>query len=131
MEKNEKIKINLNSYNEINCTIGYIYIITEPDFEEYNTYVDNIVTNYGTDSADIFNNDKSKYESRVLYYNIIIDKNLVNNCANSNCDLCLEEKPDYCITCKYNYTIDDNIKNKTCCPNGVIKIDTTQMIPTN
>ena len=139
LEKNEKIKVNFSSYYEINCSISYIYIITEPGFDEYNNNTDFIVTDYGADSADIFNNNKSKYESRVLYYNIIIDKSLENNCTNSNCELCLEEKKDYCITCKYNYSIDDNIKNKICYLNEDIKpaietninISTTQIIQTS
>ena len=137
--KNEKINVTFNSYNDIICLIKYIYIITEPNFEEYNTYVNRIDTGYGEDTASIFNNAKNKYKSRVLDYYISIDKKLENKCTDINCELCLENEKNYCITCKYNYTIydDGNIKKKTCYPNKdigkttEIKIDTTQIIKTS
>ena len=113
LEKNEKIKIEFNSYNNISCLIQYVYIITEPDFNKYNEYCERITT-YGEDNEDIFN--KEKYEGRVLDYYIVIDNNLETQCDNESCELCYENKKNYCITCEYTYTIEtiDSIKTKIC-----------------
>ena len=121
LKENEKIKIVLNSYNAINCLIKYIYIITEPGFNEYNSFSTRITT-FGEDTEDIFNEGKSTYESRVLNYYIEIDKDLTTLCNDTNCELCLDINRDYCITCKYNYTLYDevNIKYKKCFPNPIL-----------
>ena len=123
--ENEKINITINSYIYFICLIKYIYIITEPNIEEYNEYVTIIDTDYGRDTADIFNNTKNKYKSRILGYYIILEKTLENECKDKNCRLCLEDNNNYCISCKYNYTINvnGNIKNKTCYPSLNLEIE--------
>ena len=135
LKENEKIKIIFNSYNVMSCQIKYIYIITEQDFEQYNNYCERDIL-YGEDTADIFNSDKSTYESKVLNYYIILDEKLETQCTELNCDLCFETKKDYCITCKNNsiYYNKDNIIYKKCdnstnsFESNLIEINTTQTI---
>ena len=138
LTKNENINVTFNSYNAVNCSINYNYIITEPEFSVYNTYAERFTT-YGEDTEDIFKADIKEYESRILKYKIIIEDNLVKECQDINCNLCLEHKRDYCLICKYNYRINnDGInKNKICYPNQtetiettIINIDTTQLFET-
>ena len=130
------------------CELKYIYIVTEPDFEEYNNYAERF-TDYGEDTEDIFNNDKSEYESRILNYYIKLDEDLDINCTEQNCDLCYKSKNDFCISCKndsfiYNVNnvtfkkcgpvlntdeiIEFGIDNSTKIESSIINIDTTQMI---
>ena len=109
MGKNEKIKLNFNSLNIFNCMISYIYQITEPDFTIYNNYAERY-TDYGEDTADIFNNSKSTYESRKLYYYMLLEQNLVIECLDENCDLCPENRLDYCLVCRFDYTINNGAK---------------------
>ena len=149
MTETEKIKIIINSYNAIIlCELKYIYIVTEPDFDEYNNYAERF-TDYGEDTEDIFNNDKSEYESRILNYYIKLDEDLDINCTEQNCDLCYKSKNDFCISCKndsfiYNVNnvtfkkcgpflntdeiIEFGIDNSTKIESSIINIDTTQMI---
>ena len=110
LKEDEKIKVSFNSYNSVECLINYIYLITEPDFEKYNSYCQR----YGEDTEDIFK--KEIYESRVLDYYIKIDEQLETKCTDNNCELCLFSKKDFCFTCKYNYTIhtEGNNKRKEC-----------------
>ena len=109
MEIDEKIKLNFNSLNIFNCTISYIYLITEPSFTLYNNYAERY-TDYGEDTATIFNNAKSTYESRKLYYYMLLDQNLVTECLVENCDLCPENRLDYCLICRFRYTISNGAK---------------------
>ena len=120
LAKNEKIKLHFNSYNAFICSIKYIYIVTEPDFEEFNRASD-IIIGYGTYTSSNFRKDI--YESRNLEYYIKLDEDLISGCNDRNCELCLKNRKDNCITCNYNFTIEDNVK--TCIPNPEI-IETTQ-----
>ena len=137
LKEDEKIKVSLkpySSYNSFECIIDYVYIISEPPFEIYNGYCDR-VTIYGEDTMDTY--DKEMYESRVLKYSIKVDKDLETQCTDKNCDLCLATEKDYCIICKYNYTIYNGINEiKECFPNPediettVLEIASTQIIDT-
>ena len=126
--ENENIVVSFNSYNSVECQINFIYIITESDYDVYNSYCQR--STYGVDTEETsvaFNNQKDTYKSRVLGYSIIIEENLETQCTDINCKLCLESQKDFCIICKYNYTIsnDNGIKKKNCAP-----IETTQIIDT-
>ena len=105
----EQIKVNFNSLNTAICHLSYIYKVTEPDFEKYNSYAE-VFGTYGSDTEDNFKKEKSFYESRVLDYYIIIEQKLVTNCSDINCALCPEKKYDYCLLCKNDYTIDNDGK---------------------
>jgi hypothetical protein len=75
-----KLKFSNNLISNDNCIIEYKYIITEPDFDEYNQYTIERQT-YGDDDdseSTYYNNQKSEYESKILNYNIIINNNIKN-----------------------------------------------------
>ena len=144
LEKNEDIKLKFpnNIINNVNCKISYQYIITEPDYAEYNKYSIERET-YGNDiESTIFDSQKSEYESKILNYNIIINETLKKQCSIDNCELCLRNQ-DYCITCKFKYEISRRPKLKNCLPeeksdfqeiefseiisNNIIETETTEM----
>ena len=111
LHKNEKILLNLkkteNVYENINCTLEYVYKVTEPEIDVYNNYTSNME---GDDDSDSFTKDI--YTGRLTYYGIILNRELSTNCENNDCVLCLKNQNDFCITCKYNFTLSqDNNKN--------------------
>ena len=116
LNKEEKIKIafkNNEEYNNLNCQIKYAYIVTEPEYNELEKYW--VAKTDGNDT-DYFNANKGNYIGKTIYYNIILEKDLVSNCELKSCELCLKDKIN-CITCKYNSTLiksDNIIYNKTC-----------------
>ena len=55
LENNEDIKITFNNYDLFNCTIGYIYEVTEPDYETFEEYAEKTNITYGNDNEEIFN----------------------------------------------------------------------------
>ena len=118
LESNENIKLIFSNelITSVKCEIGYAFIITEPNFDDYNKYsIDRIVYGEDTELTD-FDNQKSEYESKMIYYNIIISKSLKKECDEINCQLCLQNFPNNCITCKSNYTISEveGEKKKIC-----------------
>ena len=116
LEENENLLLRFSSNSEniiSKCQLGYSYIITEPDYQEYNKYIiERVVYNRNNDKEEtVFNNLKIEYEGRTIYYNIF-DK----VCDDINCELCQENDVSICIKCKSNYNIqkDENGKNKYC-----------------
>ena len=105
LTKEEKIKVSFNPLKTINCHISYIYTITEPDFELYNSYAE-VVNTYGSDTEDNFKKEKSIYESRVLDYFIILDQHFESNCSDLNCCLCPENNLDLCLSYEYGFISD-------------------------
>ena len=115
-DENLKLKITNEIPEGDECIIEYKYILTEPDWEEYNKYP--IIINYTSSIEDenFFENQKIEYEGKLLYYNIFVDQNLTSNCNDINCHLCLKEEKDYCIICKFDSNITFRL-NKICFPN--------------
>ena len=96
LESNENIKLIFPNelITSFKCEIGYTYIITEPNFDDYNEYsIDRIVYGEDTELTD-FDNQKSEYESKMIYYNIIINKSLKKECDEINFQLCLQNFPN-------------------------------------
>ena len=103
------------------CTISYTYVITEPDYEEYNSYpTEKIFTTTYTEAK--FEDEKDIYEGRLLYYNISVSEDLSDNCQDLNCLICKNIDKTKCIICKFNYIInrDEDGKYKSCVPEGII-----------
>ena len=89
VNKSEKYKIEFrgNIYNISFCKLEYSYIVTEPEFEEYEEYpiyIDNI-SNY---TKDHFNQQRQKYIGKTIYLNIFLNEDLTINCKNISCSLC-------------------------------------------
>ena len=105
-----KIDFNGNEiYYKGNCSIKLNLYITEPDFEEYKDYCDNITNYYGEFDENSYNEQKKIYGGKESIFNIELQKDLFTNCSNINCELCLMEDPDICITCQNNFTFNKEL----------------------
>ena len=121
LDKGENIILNPMSLEKIECSINYIYYITEPDFLEYNQYTTDTVFP-STYSESYFNSEKDNYQSRMIYYNISIEEKLSDDCNDEKCLICRDSNKNYCIVCKYNYIINKDVNNilyKTCVEEGI------------
>ena len=124
LEEDENIRLKFlnNIYNTVECIISYTYIIIEPSYEDYNEYSIERVT-YGGDTESIgFNNKREKYEGKTIDYIIILENNLKNQCSDENCELCIDDIDNKCITCrdKYKITEENNGKIKQCFPQELV-----------
>ena len=109
------IKFNGNYiYYKGNCSIKLNLYITEPDFKEDNNYYDYINNSFGEFDENSYNEQKKIYGGKESIFNIELQKDLFTNCSNINCELCLMEDPDICITCKNNFTFYEEQKRKIC-----------------
>ena len=114
LEEDENIKIkyngNENYYPTLNIVIQYYFNVTEPELNIYNTYPED---EQGDNDDDLFENDQ--YAGRLTYYNIQLNNQLTSECNNINCVLCYKLSNNFCISCKYNYSLsEDNLNNKIC-----------------
>ena len=99
LSKNEEIKIEFknNLFNKSECLLEYSYIVTEPEYEEFEKYPINISTTFGDDNKEIFNEQKHKYIGKSIYYDIFLSEDLTNDCKNLSCALCFAKNLS-CIT---------------------------------
>ena len=111
LEKDENIIIkykgNLNYFEKLDKIIKYHFIVTEPEFNIFETYPEEIK---GDNDKNYF--EKEEYIGRLSYYTLILKNELSNNCTDSNCDFCLKSIKTTCITCKYEFKIYNS--NKSC-----------------
>ena len=119
IKENEKIKLKFtNEQYKINyCRISYVYIITDPDYENIDNYPELKDIYYGgKETKEIYDSQKEVYIGRKTYYDILLENELVTNCKKKNCKLCHKDDINYCITCSSNYTIFENgeMKKKIC-----------------
>ena len=120
LEQNEKIKLEFisNVYGKIKCRIIYEYNVTEPEFKYWDIYPEIKDISYGgEETEEIYNSQKNFYVGRMSFYEISIENDLETKCFNKNCELCLKKDINYCLTCSYNFSFDENeneIKNKIC-----------------
>ena len=112
--ENEEINVTINNYELFDCTIGYMYKITEPDYQTYNEYPEKIDTGYGDDTESLFNDKKKIYSGRLSYYNLYLKDRLTMDC-NNNCELCYDNLDKNCIVCKTNSTFEIDINNTKKC----------------
>ena len=109
LENNEDINVSFNNYNYFNCTIGYVYGITEPNYVAYEQFAMKKDIISEDDNEEIFNEQKKIYTGRLSYYNLYLKDNLTKDC-DENCTLCDSEKK--CIVCDYHFEIiSDREKN--------------------
>ena len=127
LQENEIITAKFNkikNYDLINCTIEFAYQIKEPNYETFENLADKIITAYGNDNKQIFEDKKNNlYTGRLSYYNIYLKDSLTNNC-NNNCSLCYDNNNKDCISCISNYIIkEDKNKNrkKICSQDQIIQ----------
>ena len=113
--EDEKIELQFinNIYNQLECKIKFSYIFTEPKYEDYTKFLDVIENTYGEFDEATYNEQKDKYEGKIIDYNILLEEELIKDCGNY-CELCKKSNTNYCITCKFNYIIDENNNFKNC-----------------
>ena len=111
------IKFSNTNFNSFNCTIEYVYEITESDYDKNLEYTETVQTQGSSDEIKNSFNDKRKiYSSRLSYYSLYFKSKLTESCSD-NCDLCYDDSEKECITCKYNYIMEaneDGTKRKKC-----------------
>ena len=99
-------------YYNFNCEITYYCVSTEPDFKIYNNYSIEMIDNgeEGNKEDKYFDNQKTNYSGRYSDFSISLVNDLTEKNCEKNCDLCLLNQINKCITCKYNYNTSDNYK---------------------
>ena len=100
LSNSQDIYATFNGYELIDCKIGFVYKVTEPDFEEFENFPSKKDTKYGNDK-DIFNDNKKIYSGRLSYYNLYLKDQLTKECS------------DDCLLC-YKNTNNNDITNKNC-----------------
>ena len=110
VSKDEIIKINFTNYNYIPSEYNFVfsYIVTEPEYEEYDYYPINITTSNGNDDKEIFDKSKNKYIGKLINCKIFLSEKLTKECE-TNCSLCFINKT--CIT--YKPIMESNNINET------------------
>ena len=126
MEKDEKIIFKFKGPGKhlprIDKKIKYYFIATEPDYNIYDIYPDEI-----EGDNDENNFKKEEYIGRLSYYNIKSDTEFNFECED-NCLLCKKDPPNSCISCKYGYTLSEG-NNKSCKEKETeLIIETTEML---
>ena len=116
-DENINITFSKTNYNSFNCTIEYVYEITESDYDKNLEYAETYQTQDASNEIkDSFNNKRKTYSGRLSYYNLYLKDKLTTVCSD-NCALCYDDSDKKCITCKYNKIIEaneDGTKQKNC-----------------
>ena len=114
LENNKNLKIFFKSYKKKNYTIEYAVILKEPNYENIIRPNYNILfksSNYYDTFYESNYYSQAYFTGKTSFFNITINENLSTEC-NDNCYLCYQNNISFCITCKYNYTFNNN--DKTC-----------------
>ena len=106
LENDEDINVTFNNNDFFNCTVKYIYEVTEADYRIFEEYAENKDTENGDDNEQIFNEQKAIYSGRLSYYNLYLKDILTIDCTD-NCLLCYDYSKKECIVCNNNYTINN------------------------
>jgi hypothetical protein len=128
--KDENVSLNFEThknYEKKDYIIEYAYVLEEPNYEDiinYYTYIDESKGNQQTNEQNYYK--KYEYTGRSSNFALIIKENLTTNCYDDSCSLCLTNYT--CITCKYNYTFNNN--KKTCFSNPYAPTTILTTIPT-
>ena len=115
-DENINITFSNANYNSLNCTIEYLYEITESDYDKNLEYAETDQSQGDSnDIKDSFNNNRKTYSGRLSYYNLYLKEKLTTECSD-NCALCYDDSEKKCITCVYNYILEneDGTKQKNC-----------------
>ena len=126
--KDEKVSLCFETheiYEKKNHRIEYANVLEEPNYDVSNEYMENIDESYGNskeNEKDYYR--KYEYTGKSSNFSIIISDNLLTDC-NDSCSLCFSNYT--CVTCKYNYTFNGNIKE---CLNPFVPTTILTTIPT-
>ena len=128
--KNENISLFFETheiYEKNNYIVEYAIVLEEDDYDVIGNYISDIDESYGNKIEDEKNYyQRYEYTGKSSNYSIIIDEKLLSDCNDDSCSLCFSNNT--CLTCRYNYTFNNN--EKQCLPNPYIKTTIPTTIPT-
>ena len=114
--EDENVSLSFDTHEQYTIgdyVIEYAYVLTEPNYEDINNYIINSYSINGNIEKEEKYYQYNNYTGKSSNFTLIISDTMNTNCHDENCALCFTNNT--CITCKYNYTINSNIK--TCFPN--------------
>ena len=102
IDKNDKLefyfpqpKINANQYK-----IEFAAVVTEPDYDTYNSYCDKIDSEHANINVEKNHFHKYEYIGKTGYLLLDVEKTLTNDCNGINCFYCLENNKSNCLIYK-------------------------------
>ena len=117
IDKNDNIQLKFNSkkvYSKRDYIIEYSYILTEPEYEEYNNKAKSLYEEYGNDKQNERDNfQKNEYIGKSSNFIAILSENLQTQCKEELCSLCYSNSKK-CVTCLYDFEYNSNTKTKKC-----------------
>ena len=134
IDNDENITLNISNFVNF-PTIGkieYAMIITEPEYDIYNRYVNK----YEYDGAGIDDeNDgyfiRKNYTGKYSYCSIKLNSSeLTNHCQVPNCKLCFISNLTKCIYCEYGFIISENDGVSCIVPNSLTTLIETTILET-
>ena len=139
MDINRTLKLNIikiddtkNIYSEFTYKIKFACRATESEYEIYNKYAIDI-NDTGTSNKEeqFFNSRRQVYIGRYSYFSFSLEKQLIEGGCNNNCELCVYNEIDKCITCLFNdFEILDKYKRCNEVITTIIKTTSLEAIET-
>ena len=99
--KDENISLSFDTheqYTEGKYIIEYAYVLTEPNYEDINNYINNSDSIYGSIEEEKNYYQYNNYTGKSSNFTLFISKNISTKCNDENCALCFTNNT--CITCK-------------------------------
>ena len=121
INKGEEVILNLDlnsnrNYPRGTYKIEFLFIITEPDFNTPNKYMEYIEEKSGNNweaEKQFFKNHEYIGKSSIL--TIELKEDLTYQCTQEDlCSLCYLYNKDECVTCRYRYEVNNQENKKTC-----------------
>ena len=114
--KDECILLSFNNkhiYESNNYSIEFAYYVKEPDYDDIKLYANITDISHGNEENEKSSYSRNNYLGKSSFFNIIINEDLTTECLNDSCTLCYLNNNNKCVTCRYNYTI-NNDHEKIC-----------------
>ena len=136
---NSTLKLNIikiddtnNIYSEFTYKMKFACRATESEFEIYNKYAIDIKDTGTSNKEDqFFNSRRQVYTGRYSYFSFSLEKELIEGGCNNNCELCVYNQIDKCITCLFNdFEILDQYKRCNEVITTIIKTTSLEVIET-
>ena len=127
--KDDNIQIFLTekNYESKNNIIEYAGIVKVPDYNNFFEYINETQYINMASFSDEYYSQKELI-GKSLYYNIIIKRDLTNDCNMEKCSLCPVGIPDICVSCDDRYYFNSDLNQCVLKPEETVIPDIT--IPT-
>ena len=114
LEKNKTVKLIIpksDVYDPFICLFKYASTVSEPDYDEFNKYpILYYDTATGNTEKENFFFEKTNYVGKYSNYYLYLLIELTESGCGSNCELCYSSDKNKCVTCIYDYYIENNEK---------------------